>query len=387
MGSHHQRVGCLRAMCLTFLLWCFPSPVRAATYTFTLIADTTGPFKTLGLPALTTQGRVAFFASLDTGGQGIFRKDGERLTTIADDQGAFQRFSDSAIGVTIPSINAQGTVAFWAVLKAAGQGIFSGRGQQPTTIADDRGVLQTLGLFPSLNDSDTVAFWATTDAGGSGVFTGRGGPLTTVADTDELFAGFGVPAINNPGWVTFVAERVDPPLFGIVARRRDVTRTIIDKFGNPPLPLQGFRPPRINTEGTVVFAADLQSQALVLFTGDGEKLQVIAENERADPVQFISFGTPAINNQGNIAFSALVSDARVPETYTGVFTGPEPLSDQVIRSGAALMGSTLTSAQMFREGLNDEGQIAFHATRADGTEAIYRADLTSEVVKSPLTDR
>jgi hypothetical protein len=216
------------------------------------------------------------------------------------------------------------------------------------------------------------------------VFTGRGGPLTTVADTAEAFSGFGVPAINNPGWVTFVAERVDPPLFGIVARRREVTRTIIDKFGNSPLPLQGFRPPHINAQGTVVFATDLQGQAQVVFIGDGEKLQVIAANEGADPVQFLSFGTPAMNNHGNVAFAALVNDARVPETYTGIFTGPDPLTNQVVRTGAALANSTITTVQMFREGLNDEGQIAFHATLADGTEAIYRADLSTEVVRSKV---
>lgn len=375
MGSNLYRLACLHTACLVLLFCCFVTPASAASYTFTLIADTTGPFKTLGHPALTAQGRVAFFATLDSGAQGIYRQSGESLTTIADDRGSFQHFSDPVTGVTtVPSINTQGTVAFWAALKTGGQGIFVGQGRQPTTIADDKGFLQTFGLFPSINDFDIVVFGAATDAGESGIFTGRGGPLTTIADTSESFSGFGVPTINNQNWVAFVAERADPPLFGIVARQSNVTRTIIDKFGNSPLPLQGFRPPRINAQGTVVFVADLQSQALVLFTGNGETLQVIADNEEANPVRFLAFDTPAINSLGRIAFAALVDNIRTHETYTGVFTGPNPLTDQVIRTGAPLAGSTVTALQMFREGLNDEGQIAFHATLADETERIYRAD-------------
>jgi hypothetical protein len=356
------------------LLWCFLTPARATSYTFTPIADTTGPFKTLGLPALTTQGRVAFFATLDTGEQGIFRKDGELLQTIANDQDTFLRFSDPATGVTVPSINTHGTVAFWAVRKNASQGIFSGQGKQLLTIADDQGPLQRFGLFPSINDSDTVAFWATTDAGGSGVFTGQGGPLTTIADTEKTFSGFGVPMINDRGWVAFVAERVDPPLFGVIARNHTDTHILIDKFGDPPLPLQGFLPPHINTRGTVVFVADLQSQSLVLFSSDGEKLQAIVDNQEMGPVRFLSFSPPALNDQGKIAFAAQVDDAPRRETYTGIFTGPDPLLDQVIRTGAPLANSTITALQMFREGLNNDGQIAFHATLADGSERIYRAE-------------
>ena len=123
-----------------------------------------------------------------------------------------------------------------------------------------------------------------------------------------------------------------------------------------------------------MFVADCQSQTLILFTGDGNKLQVIVDNEGTPPVRFLSLDTPTINNQGKIAFTALVDDFRTLESYTGLFTGPDPVADLVIRTGAPLAGSTLVSVAMFREGLNDVGQIAFHATLADGTEGIYRAD-------------
>jgi hypothetical protein len=57
----------------------------------------------------------------------------------------------------------------------------------------------------------------------------------------------------------------------------------------------------------------------------------------------------------------------------GIFTGPDPVADKVIRTGDPLFGSTVTAVN-FEHGLNDAGQIVFLAELADGTRGVFRAD-------------
>ena len=206
-------------------------PTRAAAlpYSFTLIADSSGPFSFnfFCLPR-STPGHGGVSVVVGCGGQGIFTGTGavpNVTTTIADTSGPFNRFSGA-------SINAGGTVAFFANLKAGGQGIFTGTGAVPnvtTTIADtsgpfnrrvDRrrgtvafcdldaggsaivtgtarcrmspahcrhsGAFLSIGTSTSINAGGTVAFQGELDAGELGVFTGTGAVpnvTTTIADS------------------------------------------------------------------------------------------------------------------------------------------------------------------------------------------------------------
>lgn len=50
------------------------------------------------------------------------------------------------------------------------------------------------------------------------------------------------------------------------------------------------------------------------------------------------------------------------------------MNDKVITTGDSLFGSTVTSIDFSRQGLNNLGQVAFYATLADGTSGIFRAD-------------
>ncbi len=105
---------------LLLLIWAIPS--GAIQYTFTKIADTSGPFSGFFEPSINAGGTVAFRANLDAGGQGIFTGSGGPVTTIADTSGPFLLFDP------LPSINAAGTVTFVAALPGGGQGIFTGSG-------------------------------------------------------------------------------------------------------------------------------------------------------------------------------------------------------------------------------------------------------------------
>src|SRR5262245_9388021 len=82
--------------------------VTAASYSFSNLYDSTGPFNSFSLPMLNNSGAVAFGAEVDTGGSGIFTGNGgPTTTTIVDTNGPFVGFGDF-------SFNNAGTVAFEA---------------------------------------------------------------------------------------------------------------------------------------------------------------------------------------------------------------------------------------------------------------------------------
>ena len=81
----------------------------------------------------------------------------------------------------------------------------------------------------------------------------------------------------------------------------------------------------------------------------------------------------AINKAGKVAFMATLPSGR-----QGVFTGPDPDVDYVLRTDDFIPGlGTVTSVSIFREAINDSGQVAMTVTFIDGDTpraAIIRAD-------------
>jgi len=114
------------------LLFALLRSAAATSYTFTNIADTTGVFSNFsqfGEP-IAADGTVAFFASLDGGGKGIFTGSGGTLTTIADSTTEpLEDVSDNF------AISAEGTVAFRLQPVNGSLTIFTGNGGPRTTIA------------------------------------------------------------------------------------------------------------------------------------------------------------------------------------------------------------------------------------------------------------
>ena len=89
------------------LLFTATAAKAKAEYTFTLVADTAGPFSNFYFPSpsLSAAGTVAFAANLDSGRLGIFAGNGGSVTTIA-----LAALPNGSFGY--PSINKAGTVAF-----------------------------------------------------------------------------------------------------------------------------------------------------------------------------------------------------------------------------------------------------------------------------------
>jgi hypothetical protein len=110
--------------------------LNTTTYPRYIMAPKSGAFS----PSLNNRGTVAFVAleinptseytaEFDPGKAAILKSDGNKVTTVADTQGAYSSFSSGSdynfIAVP-PTINDRGTVAFYARLDAGGEGIFTG---------------------------------------------------------------------------------------------------------------------------------------------------------------------------------------------------------------------------------------------------------------------
>jgi PEP-CTERM motif len=107
-----------------------------------------------------------------------------------------------------------------------------------------------------------------------------------------------------------------------------------------------------------------------IFTGSGGPVTAVAAGGLLESGPFLDFGLlPSINNMGTVAFLAFLR----PEG-SGIFTGPDAVADRVIGTGDPLFGSTVTSLEFARQGLNDAGQVAFVAQLADGRQVVVRAD-------------
>jgi hypothetical protein len=364
----------MKALFLTFvvavgLLLGFPSGTMAnphtgkpATYHFTLIADTSGPFQEIRPHfSINDRGAVSFTADLKAGGGGVFTGNGESIATIVNTRPSVYR------GTT--SINNAGTVAFdgWPV-PAPVPGIYTASGGAITPIIANN---EPLGYgFVSLNNKGAVAYRSTEN------LVAEDAIWLAVPGAAPKQLGIGLPpSINDRGVVVFVVrlERSSNDVFddwAIVASNNGGPLVRVADTLGPFGPAYLYV--AINDKGAVAYPAILEkgqaaegNRGIVTVT-DG-RFTTVADN-RGGP--FRGFGPfVSINNKGAVAF-----DAALRSGETGIFTGPDPVADRVIAQGDPLLGSTVTKVDSYsREGLNDKGEVVFLATLADGRQVLVRA--------------
>jgi hypothetical protein len=292
------------------------------------VASTASFFSRFGDVSINDAGQIGFEGSFeDVLGEGIFRADGTTITTIAGTRnaGAFDFVNAS------PSLNAVGRMAFIGALEQNFvDGVFAGDGGPVETLYDDTGEVDSFNNNPSLNDLGFVAFGGLRAADGAeGIFLGNGGPITTLADdTDGFFTFFFDPSLNNSNAAAFYA---------------------------------------------------------VINGGTGQGI-FLAQGGAVTPIlqggfdQFLSFGfNPSLNNLGQVAYV-------VEPTFGNqiLAVGSDPVAGRVIGSGDTLFGQTVTGVSLWREGLNDAGQVAFTAFFEDGSAGIFLATPTT-ATPEPVT--
>jgi hypothetical protein len=383
MTSHSQReeeetMQPRRIPCAALALaLCLSAAARGqTTYSFTRIADNTGPLTFFNFsPAINNSGTVAFQANeaptpQNGAPQGVFTGRGGPVTTVADSlTGPFGFF------VSEVSINDKGEVAFVATSPDVSMTTLfkAGRRGLTTIVTTGSGTDDFFFIFfPSINAKGEVAFTGFMNGGASGSFKGSGGPLTTIVASNTTF--FENSAINDGGDVAVPFATAQDA--GIFSGKGGPVTTLIDDTG-PPGNFGTFTSPvafvgesaAINNAGAVAFLGfSGRPGAFAIFKLDHGALETIAETTTGS---FIDLGSePALNNGGDVAFLGTL-----PGGAQGIFTGPDPVRDKVIQVGDALDGSTVAdlTRAIGHTGLNAQGAIAFVATLSDGRQGIFVA--------------
>ena len=366
----------IRAFLVGYVLLGATAAKAEAEYTFTLIADSTGPFSDFGVvpsAAINALGTVAFVARLDAGGAGVFKGNGGAITTITT--AATPPFGNP---FNPPSINEAGTVAF-----GGGDGVFAGNGGPLVTIADTAGQFRNFfaGYTASINAAGTVAFTASLDVGGGGIFAWSGGATAPVLVNSPTFSPDSGVSLNDAGTVAFRGYL--GPSFtstGIFTRQNGTIATVADSSG--PFNYFGIAP-SINAVGTVAFNAGANGRdggVFGIYKGSGGPLTTIADLSGSfSYLGDFDWVQPSINASGMVAFSAALDAGG-----GGVFIGDGTITSKVIQVGDTLFGSTVTGAGVYPRSLNDSGQVAFAYGLANGTTGIAIANPVPEPSPSLL---
>jgi hypothetical protein len=251
--------------------------------------------------------------------------------------GSFDRFDVEGRVVAAPA-NRRGDVAFFASLRRskAQEGLFLASGARVTKIVAGGDVVPSgeriagFGEQPAaaINAAGAVAFAAELTAGKatSGVFLAADGKLTTLALSGAAAPG----AVGDT--------------------------------------LAAFEPPVVNDAGDVVFLASLrhgreQGEA-IYFWRRGKLEKLVAAGDRVPGGGlFASFGNPALNNKGEVAFGAVIEQGPI---LGGLFLAVGHDIHPVLAAGAPSPTGGLFARFSERLALADSSAIGFSAVLSHG---------------------
>lgn len=289
---------------------------------------------------ISAKGDVIFNSDLSGGHSIIFHKaPGQYLTPIVrasfDGSGDISPDGTPFLGVREVSITSNGRYGFVG-FTAAQSGIYlSDHGV--ISLAVDNGALLPDGSGPlgsvsshALNEQGQIAFFAQPFPLPNGIFFSSGGQFISIARDGDAAPGGGDYSLPYP----------------------DAT------FG-----------PALSSSGSIAFAADLSTGGRALFASAGSIVNRIVGP--GDPVPgggtFLMADSPRLNSLGQVAFSGVLTDGSV-----GAFVFAGGALSRVAAAGdAALPG--VDFVYIGAPLINDLGEIAFGAELSDGTVATFLA--------------
>jgi hypothetical protein len=244
------------------------------------------------------------------------------------------------------------------------------------------------------NGRGDVSFFATLlrGQGEEGLFlAGKDGVAKIAAVGDkvpsgESIAGFGdhpAPTLNEAGSVAFAAALTGGKAQGGVFRvdKGRITALALSGAAAPDLAggtLAQFEPPALNDKGHVAFLAELRrgrelEQAIYIHRGDRLKKLIAAGDPAPGGGVFSSFGNPAINNRGDVAFAAIMEQG---PNLGGVFLSSDNELRLVLAVGAPAPTGGIFARFSERLALNDAGTIALSAVlrQAGPSAAIFKIE-------------
>lgn len=380
---------------------------------------------------LSNDGTVSFLVGYQTPdgfSRGIFQGDGTSVPTkllaigdpAADGNGFIADIRNAAS-------NDSGQVAYGAVLTgttggfADDIGLFAVGGpagsrqfvREGDAAPDGNGFITGIDGYAPINNAGQIAFHAYLSGSGRNtraiyLSDGRTGLVRvargnqTAPDGNGRFQGFEQPVLNNAGQVAFYAfisnSGGGPSGSSGIFRGDGVTGPIRVVRRNDPAPdgngifAEVSKTPSLNGAGQVAFTSSLANTAggkaddkgLFLFDDSDGITQIAREGQAApdDNGQFVSFSDYALNDAGQIAFTAALggtSGGSVDDYGIFLFDPTEGLHE-VVREGDTMLGGTIEYVDLvtsiygyfgqWSNGFNDLGQIAYSFGLADGRSGI-----------------
>jgi hypothetical protein len=349
-----------RAVLSAVILLATPGPALAISYQFTQVATRGPEDRRVFAPAINDSGGIAYGVQREFAGAVIAVQDGV----------ATQLASPSQIGspVTRLSINSAGSVAFTATPRSSyWQTIFvaSASGLVPVVEASASGFTSL--SAPVISDSGAVSFSARHSVDVSGIYQANGGtivPLVRHGDEDLLLGNAPEFDVNAAGQVAFTASVLDGRTHGVYFYEGGIIYPVVlweDSSADPPPPVQGpFHQPSLNEFGVVAFHGRNSGSLVTLFLAGAGIVPIVQGGlEGRESI--------ALNDRGAIAFHQ-------PWLERLWLVPPDAPPEIVIEKGDPLLGSLVSTLRFTREGLNNEAQLAFTALLADGREVVVRAD-------------
>jgi autotransporter-associated beta strand protein len=293
-------------------------------------------------PVIAENGKVVFRVDY-TGANGLFIGSGGALSTVATTLQTMPVTGGTYSNLGAPVMNNLGVTAFSGLSSNNGYGLFTSSGSSVVTIATTSqaapelgGNFTTLTLNPALNDSGTVAFQGANGTA-QGIYTGNGGALTTIASTARSAPGL------TGNFTSFAASSVS-----------------------------------LNNQGSVAFVGSASGGQQGVFKSTAGVLSPIVTTAQAVPGNssgtFRFFDSPAINNSGTVAVLATLTGSPSPK---GIYLGDGQELITAAATGQAVAGSTITALSFAggadkggTSGFNDNGQVAYKATLANGLSTI-----------------
>jgi hypothetical protein len=352
----------------------------SASYQFVKVADVAdapaGTFKLLRAAAGNQQ--TAFYSNYNSQTRsGVFFADGGPLVSIA-------KSGDPAPGGTFPNFEfafgrpsiSGGLVAFTAFNTVGqGTGVFAGSGGPLTTIAK-LGDAAPTGTFQSFGDGASVhgtnVAFSASYPGKTGLFIGNGGPLTTLPQTGDAgplgtFTALSEPKLSGDT----VAFRGSYSGGQGIFTTKNGTITTLAKTGDvTPLGALTQLSDLSFVGDTVAFLGRVGMAQGVFMSNGGGSLTTVAKVGDVTPYgTWRNLFSSISASQGQVAFRGDYTNG------VGIFVSDGVMLTPVLKSGDALLGSTLTSMQFIGGGLDvgGSGTVAFGYYLANGDEGVALA--------------
>lgn len=406
--------------------------------------DGDGVISFLARPALNDAGQTAFLvriadSSIGSGdGFSILRGDvGGGLTPIVR-VGADAPDANGTFDLSLnPDLNSDGQVLFRALLTGTSGGGSDNIGvflqddvvglmqvaREGNAVLDGGEILSGIGVAAQ-NDAGQIVLvgrFADTENDETLFYRDSEGNLSALTQTGDVapdgngfLSKFGVLALNNAGQVAVVATLAstsggESDGLGVFQVDGMGNTVQVARAGEPAPDGNGrFRrftihesqPDLItqNDQGEIVFYGLLtgtsgvasDSRGLFLHDKNGALMQIARGGDTVPGGngQFIDFGSPAINNVGQIAFTSFLTDtAGESDDDRGIFYYDSDGLRELVREGNVLLGSEITSFGFVsngntigdeQSGFNNHGQVAFRFQLADGREGIAIASIVPE---------